>query len=109
MSSITPIEKLFFHRGWVQFLFSHLTAVFPHVPAIFTHTIMFVGIDDLQMCELSLEETGLARKRGAEILQQEFESEWSRNGGEHYVMKHKSKITSSHLKQVVSQMKANRI
>lgn len=39
------------------------------------------GKDDLQMCELSLDETRLASKRGAEILAQEFEKEWNRNGG----------------------------
>ena len=38
----------------------------------------------MQMCELSLDETGLTRKRGAEILLQEFENEWSKNGGQSY-------------------------
>ena len=33
------------------------------------------------MCELSLEETGLTRKRGAEILGNEFEQEWEKHGG----------------------------
>lgn len=35
----------------------------------------------MQMCELSLEETRLTTKRGAEILPEEFESEWTKNGG----------------------------
>lgn len=38
----------------------------------------------MQMCELSLEETGLIRKRGAEIVESEFEKEWRRHGGEPY-------------------------
>lgn len=38
----------------------------------------------MQMCELSLEETGLTRKRGAEILEHEFNREWERNGGKPY-------------------------
>ena len=38
----------------------------------------------MQMCELSLDETGLTRKRGAEILEPEFEKEWSRSGGAPY-------------------------
>ena len=58
----------------------------------------------MQMCELSLDETGLTRKRGAEILgklikiynkvshqttmfsisEHEFEKEWTSNGGTHY-------------------------
>lgn len=44
----------------------------------------FLGIDDMQMCELSLEETGLTRKRGAEILEHEFNREWERNNGKPY-------------------------
>ncbi|XP_063377350.1 myosin heavy chain 95F [Cydia fagiglandana] len=42
------------------------------------------GVDDMQMCELSLDETGLTRKRGAEILEHEFEREWARHGGAPY-------------------------
>ena len=38
-----------------------------------TRLILFVGVDDMKMCELSLEETGLTRKRGAEILDNDFE------------------------------------
>lgn len=44
-----------------------------------------LGKDDMQMCELSLEETGLTRKRGAEILETEFNKEWERNSGSTYV------------------------
>lgn len=40
------------------------------------------GRDDMQMCELSLEETRLTSKRGAEILAEEFEAEWIKNGGQ---------------------------
>lgn len=43
-----------------------------------------IGVDDMQMCELSLEETGLTRKRGAEILEHEFNKEWERHGGKPY-------------------------
>jgi myosin-6 len=46
--------------------------------------LLVAGRDDMEMCELSLEETGLSRKRGAEILQREFEDEWSKNGGDPY-------------------------
>lgn len=45
---------------------------------------MLTGKDDMQMCELSLEETGLTRKRGAEILEHEFGREWERHGGKPY-------------------------
>jgi myosin-6 len=38
----------------------------------------------MQMCELSLEETGLTMKRGAEILDHEFEKEWQSHGGKPY-------------------------
>jgi len=40
---------------------------------------LVAGRDDMEMCELSLEETGLSRKRGAEILEREFEDEWKRH------------------------------
>lgn len=46
--------------------------------------LLTAGKDDMEMCELSLDETGLARKRGAEILPREFEDEWRRNGGKPY-------------------------
>ncbi|KAG5872399.1 hypothetical protein JTB14_017420 [Gonioctena quinquepunctata] len=47
--------------------------------------LLVSGKDDMQMCELSLEETGLTRKRGAEILENEFNREWEKNGGILYV------------------------
>ena len=46
--------------------------------------LLLAGRDDMEMCELSLEETGLTRKRGAEILPREFETEWSKFGGDPY-------------------------
>lgn len=39
----------------------------------------------MEMCELSLEETGLTRKRGAEILPRQFEEIWERCGGIQYL------------------------
>jgi len=39
------------------------------------------------MCELSLDETRLASKRGAEILAQEFDKEWNKNGGSNLIYK----------------------
>ncbi|XP_063909562.1 myosin heavy chain 95F isoform X1 [Zophobas morio] len=47
--------------------------------------LLVAGKDDMQMCELSLEETGLTRKRGAEILENEFNKEWEKHGGGKYV------------------------
>lgn len=47
--------------------------------------LLMAGRDDMQMCELSLEETGLTRKRGAEILPQQFENEWKNHGGPEYI------------------------
>ncbi|XP_046877079.1 unconventional myosin-VI-like [Hypomesus transpacificus] len=50
------------------------------------HPILLVaGKDDMEMCELSLEETGLTRKRGAEILARQFEDIWDRCGGVQYL------------------------
>ncbi|XP_006813001.1 unconventional myosin-VI-like [Saccoglossus kowalevskii] len=48
--------------------------------------LLVAGKDDMQMCELSLDETGLTRKRGAEILEREFEQEWDKNGGRQYLL-----------------------
>ena len=46
--------------------------------------LLVAGRDDMSMCELRLEETGLTRKRGAEILEAEFEREWAKSGGQRY-------------------------
>lgn len=43
--------------------------------------LLVAGIDDMRMCELSLDETGLTRKRGAEILESEFNQVWGKFGG----------------------------
>ena len=37
-----------------------------------------LGSDDMEMCELSLEETGLTRKKGAEITEKQFEEAWNK-------------------------------
>ena len=42
------------------------------------------GKDDMNMCEISLEDTGLPQKRGAAILESDFEEEWSKHGGAAY-------------------------
>ncbi|XP_077409024.1 unconventional myosin-VI-like isoform X5 [Vanacampus margaritifer] len=47
--------------------------------------ILVAGKDDMEMCELSLDETGLSRKRGAEILPRQFEEIWERCGGIQYL------------------------
>ena len=48
-------------------------------------SFQIAGKDDIQMCELNLEETGLTRKKGAEILDKDFEAEWQRQGGKPFV------------------------
>merc|ERR1719398_640060 len=47
--------------------------------------LLVAGKNDMDMCELSLPETGLASKRGAEILPREFEAKWKECGGQPYV------------------------
>ncbi|XP_066468551.1 unconventional myosin-VI isoform X2 [Tiliqua scincoides] len=47
--------------------------------------LLVSGKDDMEMCELNLEETGLTRKRGAEILPRQFEEIWERCGGIQYL------------------------
>ncbi|CAI2349946.1 unnamed protein product [Caenorhabditis sp. 36 PRJEB53466] len=45
--------------------------------------LLVAGRDDLKMCEVSLDETGLLRKKGAEITANEFEAQWLHYGGGH--------------------------
>ncbi|XP_054990675.1 unconventional myosin-VI isoform X2 [Sorex araneus] len=52
-----------------------------------TPILLVAGKDDMEMCELNLEETGLTRKRGAEILPRQFEEMWERCGGIQYLQK----------------------
>lgn len=49
--------------------------------------LLVAGKDDMEMCELNLEETGLTRKHGAEILPRQFEEVWERCGGIQYLQK----------------------
>jgi len=46
--------------------------------------LLVAGEHDMDMCELSLSETRLTSKRGAEILAEDFEAEWVRYGGKPY-------------------------
>lgn len=59
--------------------------------------LLLAGVDDMQMCELSLDETGLKEKKGAEVLENEFEEEWVKNGGAALLKKHAQKVSSKHL------------
>lgn len=63
---------------------------------------MFTGVDDVQMCELSLEETGLARKKGAEVLDTDFEAEWEKNGGSLYASRNRDRVSSQYLRLKIS-------
>ncbi|RDD45946.1 Unconventional myosin-VI [Trichoplax sp. H2] len=46
--------------------------------------LLLAGIDDMNMCELRLQETGLATRPGAEILPEAFEEIWHKCGGKPY-------------------------
>jgi myosin-6 len=52
----------------------------------------------MKMCELSLDETGLTRKRGAEILEQEFETEWANSDGLQLLQNVRTRVSSNYLK-----------
>ncbi|PAV72772.1 hypothetical protein WR25_15279 [Diploscapter pachys] len=45
-------------------------------------SLLLAGKDDLQMCELPLELTGLTQKKGAEITEKEFDNLWLHYGGQ---------------------------
>ncbi|VDN56642.1 unnamed protein product, partial [Dracunculus medinensis] len=54
--------------------------IHPNKPPI----LLVAGRDDFNMCELPLDSTQLTRKKGAEILSEEFETLWSHYGGQPY-------------------------
>lgn len=53
----------------------------------------------MQMCELSIEETGLSKKKGAEMLGKDFEDVWKIHGGAEYLKKHGKRVSSKFLKK----------
>ncbi|XP_046550361.1 LOW QUALITY PROTEIN: unconventional myosin-VI-like [Haliotis rubra] len=62
--------------------------------------VLFVaGVDDMQMCELSLQETGLTNRKGAEILENEFEEEWSTFDGGAILKKNSQRVSSKYLQK----------
>jgi len=63
------------------------------------------GVDDLNMCELSLEETGLSKKKGAEILGRDFEMEWTKSNGPAYLKQHANKVSSKFLQKRLAMAK----
>ncbi|XP_066993840.2 unconventional myosin-VI [Anabrus simplex] len=78
----SQVNSLLSTRGWWYAHFdgryvARQMEVFPDKPA----RLLRSGKDDFEICPLSLEETGLTRRRGVEILEEEFEKEWKRLGG----------------------------
>jgi myosin VI len=59
--------------------------------------LLLAGVDDMHMCELSLDETGLTKKLGAEILENEFNIEWDKHGGVKYLKEHSGQISSKYV------------
>ncbi|CAF4171515.1 unnamed protein product, partial [Rotaria sp. Silwood2] len=63
--------------------------------------LLVAGVDDMNMCELSLDETGLTSKKGAEILESDFEQEWLKHGGREYLNSHFGQISSKYVVQLL--------
>nr|XP_034335577.1 unconventional myosin-VI isoform X2 [Crassostrea gigas] len=61
--------------------------------------LLVAGVHDLQMCELSLDETGLTRKKGAEILGKDFEAEWNKYGGRELLKTCGNRMSSTFLQK----------
>lgn len=59
----------------------------------------------MQMCELSLEETGLTLKKGAEILENTFEDEWQKQGGDQYLRQNYQRVSSKFLQRKLNLIK----
>jgi myosin-6 len=53
------------------------------------------------MCELKLDETGLTSKKGAEILESDFEQEWAKHGGREHLKSNIGRISSKYVVQLV--------
>ncbi|CAF0806431.1 unnamed protein product [Adineta steineri] len=67
--------------------------------------LLVAGVDDMNMCELSLDETGLTSKKGAEILEKDFEQEWLKHNGQKYLNTHFSQISSKYVVQLLQNYK----
>ena len=59
--------------------------------------VYYAGVDDMKMCEISLSDTALTTKQGAEILEHEFEQMWARSGGGQYLQQMKTRLSSKYL------------
>lgn len=67
--------------------------IYPNRPAV----LLVAGVDDMKMCEMTLPQTGLTVKQNAEILEQEFEQEWNRNGGAAVLQVRRNQVSSKYL------------
>uniref|UniRef100_A0A1I8GZ60 Unconventional myosin-6 n=1 Tax=Macrostomum lignano TaxID=282301 RepID=A0A1I8GZ60_9PLAT len=67
----------------------------PGQPAV----LLVAGVDDMSMCELGLEETGLPQKKGAEVTATEFDREWEKHGGAAVLKQHRAAVSSLFLKK----------
>ncbi|KAL3307156.1 Unconventional myosin-VI [Cichlidogyrus casuarinus] len=63
--------------------------------------LSIAGIHDMTMCEIPLEETGLTRKRGAEILEKDFNAAWEQSGGNLLLKRFVNQITNPQLKKLI--------
>ncbi|CAF2939969.1 unnamed protein product [Rotaria sp. Silwood2] len=63
--------------------------------------IRVTGVNGTDMCELSLDETGLTSKKSAEILEIDFEQEWLKHGGREYLNSHSGRISSKYVVQLL--------
>ena len=55
----------------------------------------------MNMCELSIDETGLLSKKGAEILEKDFEQEWNKYHGRDILKRNRGKISSKYVLQLI--------
>lgn len=56
----------------------------------------------MKMCEMTLDQTGLTRKQGAEITEHEFDAEWGRHGGTMYLQSVRNQVSSQYLKNKIA-------
>ncbi|CAF3340091.1 unnamed protein product [Rotaria sp. Silwood2] len=71
--------------------------IYPNEKAV----LLIAGVDDMNMCKLSLDETGLTSRVGAEILDSNSKQEWFKHGSREYLNSHFGQISSKFVVQLL--------
>ncbi|CAF4450011.1 unnamed protein product [Rotaria sp. Silwood2] len=90
-------EQRYFHIPLIHKWIVRQMQIYPNEKAV----LLIAGVDDMNMCKLSLDETGLTSRVGAEILDSNSEQEWFKHGGREYLNSHFGQISSKFVVQLL--------